>query len=111
MSFQVLLSKSVIPAQLSNEVFCRIVAFQPFNHFIRFLFYVAVPCISSIEILLQMAETPNIRWDREGHAHTNALHWEGFPVSCGSHFKFLAMTHPHVMTDMSLLKRVFLGVG
>jgi hypothetical protein len=25
-----------------------------------------------------MAETPNIRWDREGHAHTNALHWEGF---------------------------------
>jgi hypothetical protein len=26
-----------------------------------------------------MAETPNIHWDREGHAHTNALHWEGFP--------------------------------
>jgi hypothetical protein len=26
-----------------------------------------------------MAEDPNIRWDREGHAHTNALHWEGFP--------------------------------
>jgi hypothetical protein len=26
-----------------------------------------------------MAETPNICWDREGHAHTNALHWEGFP--------------------------------
>jgi hypothetical protein len=26
-----------------------------------------------------MAENPNIRWDREGHAHTNALHWEGFP--------------------------------
>jgi hypothetical protein len=26
-----------------------------------------------------MAENPNIRWDHEGHAHTNALHWEGFP--------------------------------
>jgi hypothetical protein len=45
-------------------------------------------CISPFEILLQMTETPNIRWDRQGHAHTNALqiicisvshHWEGFP--------------------------------
>ncbi|PVH35014.1 hypothetical protein PAHAL_7G085600 [Panicum hallii] len=26
-----------------------------------------------------MAETPNIGWYCEGHAHTNALHWEGFP--------------------------------
>jgi hypothetical protein len=36
-------------------------------------------CISPFEILLQMAETPNVCWDRQGHAHTNALHWEGFP--------------------------------
>jgi hypothetical protein len=75
----VLLSKSVILVQLSNEVFCRKVTFQPFNHFIRFLLCVAVPCVSLIEILLQMAETPNIHWDHEGHAHTDALHWEGFP--------------------------------
>jgi hypothetical protein len=74
-----LLSKTVILAQLSNKVFCRIVAFQPFNHFLRFLLRAAVFCILPFEILPQMAETPNIRWDREGHAHTNALHWEGFP--------------------------------
>jgi hypothetical protein len=26
-----------------------------------------------------MAASPNVFWDPEGHLHTNALHWEGFP--------------------------------
>jgi hypothetical protein len=26
-----------------------------------------------------MAAPPNVFWDPEGHLHTNALHWEGFP--------------------------------
>jgi hypothetical protein len=26
-----------------------------------------------------MAELPKFFWDSAGHAHTNALHWEGFP--------------------------------
>jgi hypothetical protein len=26
-----------------------------------------------------MVEFPKIFWDHEGHAHTNALHWEGLP--------------------------------
>jgi hypothetical protein len=26
-----------------------------------------------------MAAPPNVFWDLEGHLHTNALHWEGFP--------------------------------
>jgi hypothetical protein len=26
-----------------------------------------------------MPEFSKIFWDHEGHAHTNALHWEGFP--------------------------------
>jgi hypothetical protein len=26
-----------------------------------------------------MAAPTNIFWDRAGHLHTNALHWEGFP--------------------------------
>jgi hypothetical protein len=26
-----------------------------------------------------MAAPSNVFWDPEGHLHTNALHWEGFP--------------------------------
>jgi hypothetical protein len=26
-----------------------------------------------------MAAPSNAFWDHEGHFHTNALHWEGFP--------------------------------
>jgi hypothetical protein len=29
--------------------------------------------------LSQMAAPSNVFWDHEGHLHTNALHWEGFP--------------------------------
>jgi hypothetical protein len=35
--------------------------------------------ISPFEFLLQMVEFPKIFWDHEGHAQTNALHWESFP--------------------------------
>jgi hypothetical protein len=30
-------------------------------------------------LLSQMAALSNAFWDHEGHFHTNALHWEGFP--------------------------------
>jgi hypothetical protein len=35
--------------------------------------------ISPFAFLLQMATPSNVFWDLEGHFHTNALHWEGFP--------------------------------
>jgi hypothetical protein len=50
--------------------------------------------ISPFEFLLQMAEFPKIFWDHEGHAHTNALHWEGFPHLLWESLQLFCYTEP-----------------
>ena len=35
--------------------------------------------ILPFEFLFQMADVPGTTLDGAGHAHTNGLHWEGFP--------------------------------
>ncbi|PVH34991.1 hypothetical protein PAHAL_7G082000 [Panicum hallii] len=41
-----------------------------------------------------MAEFPKIFWDHEGHAHTNALHWEGFPHLLWESLQLFCYTEP-----------------
>jgi hypothetical protein len=41
-----------------------------------------------------MAEYPKISWDREGHAHTNALHWEDFPRLLWESLQTFGYTEP-----------------
>jgi hypothetical protein len=41
-----------------------------------------------------MAEVPKILWDHEGHAHTNALHWEGFPYLLWESLQLFCYTEP-----------------
>jgi hypothetical protein len=41
-----------------------------------------------------MAKSPKIFWDREGHAHTNALHWEGFPRLLWESLQSFCYTEP-----------------
>jgi hypothetical protein len=41
-----------------------------------------------------MADFPKIFWDHEGHAHTNALHWEGFPRLLWESLQLFSYTEP-----------------
>jgi hypothetical protein len=41
-----------------------------------------------------MAEIPKIFWDHEGHAHTNALPWEGFPCLLWESLQLFCYTEP-----------------
>jgi hypothetical protein len=41
-----------------------------------------------------MADLPKIFWDHEGHAHTNALHWEGFPRLLWESLQLFCYTEP-----------------
>jgi hypothetical protein len=41
-----------------------------------------------------MAEFPKIFWDHEGHAHTNALHWEDFPRLLWESLQLFCYTKP-----------------
>jgi hypothetical protein len=41
-----------------------------------------------------MADFPKIFWDHEGHAHTNALHWEGFPHLLLESLQLFSYTEP-----------------
>jgi hypothetical protein len=50
--------------------------------------------ISPFEFLLQMAEFSKTFWDHEGHAHTNALHWEGFPRLLWESLQLFCYTKP-----------------
>jgi hypothetical protein len=50
--------------------------------------------ISLFESLFQMAELPRFFWDSAGHAHTNALHWEGFPHLLWESLQVFGYTEP-----------------
>jgi hypothetical protein len=41
-----------------------------------------------------MAESLKIYWNYEGHAHTNALHWEGFPRLLWESLQLFCYTEP-----------------
>jgi hypothetical protein len=41
-----------------------------------------------------MAEFSKIFWDHEGHAHINALHWEGFPRLLWESLQLFCYTEP-----------------
>jgi hypothetical protein len=41
-----------------------------------------------------MAELPRFFWDSAGHAHTNALHWEGFPRLLRESLQMFGYTKP-----------------
>jgi hypothetical protein len=41
-----------------------------------------------------MAELPRFFWDSAGHAHTNALHWEGFPRLLWESLQVFGYTKP-----------------
>jgi hypothetical protein len=41
-----------------------------------------------------MAELPRFFWDSAGHAHTNALHWEGFPRLLWESLQVFGYTEP-----------------
>jgi hypothetical protein len=41
-----------------------------------------------------MAELPRFFWDSTGHAHTNALHWEGFPRLLWESLHMFGYTEP-----------------
>jgi hypothetical protein len=65
--------------------------------------------ISPPEFLFQMAAPSNIFWDHAGHLHTNALHWEGFPVSYGNHLVYSSTPSPHSTMEWSIERKVFPG--
>jgi hypothetical protein len=50
--------------------------------------------ISPFEFLLQMAAPSNVFWDHAGHLHTNALHWEGFPLLLWESLRLFFYTEP-----------------
>jgi hypothetical protein len=54
-----------------------------------------------------MAAPSNVFWDPEGHLHTNALHWEGFPRLLWESFQSFHYTDPPNMMLLSIWKKEF----
>ena len=50
--------------------------------------------ILPFEFLFQMADVPGTTLDGAGHAHTNGLHWEGFPRLLWESLQLFCYTEP-----------------
>ena len=74
------------------------------NHILQ-LFVSLFGDILPFEFLFQMADVPGTSLDGVGHAHTNRLHWEGFPCLLWESLQLFFYTEPHSTTASHIQQR------